>query len=72
MNIKIGGAFQRAISFLNELKNIGHDEYHIFYNVDLDREINTDVFPKTLNFTFLKIVPQDYVIEKRLSLDLML
>ena len=57
VNIKIGGAFQRAISFLNELKNIGHDEYHIFYNVDLDREINTDVFPKNFKFYLFENSP---------------
>ena len=35
VNLKIGGAFQRAVSFLKELKDIGHDEYHIFLNQEI-------------------------------------
>ena len=57
VNIKIGGVLEDDISFLNELKNIGHDGFGLFYNVDLDREINTDVFPKNFKFYLFENSP---------------
>jgi len=48
VNLQIGGAFQRAVSFLNELKEIGKDLYYILENKSI-----LNRFRKTLNFTFL-------------------
>ncbi len=50
VNLKIGGAFQRSISFLKELKEIGKDEYHIFYNKDIGKQIDVLSYPNNFNF----------------------
>ena len=52
VNLKIGGAFQRSISFLNELKEIGKDEYHIFHNENIGKQIDIACFPNNFKFYF--------------------
>ena len=52
VNLKIGGAFQRSISFLKELKEIGKDEYHIFYNENVLNQIDVKSYPKNFKFKF--------------------
>ena len=50
VNLKVGGAFQRSISFLKELKEIGKDEYHVFLNEDISKQI--DIKSYSSNFYF--------------------
>lgn len=57
VNLKVGGAFQRAISFLNELKEIGTDEYHIFYNENIWKQIDINLFPENFTFYFFENSP---------------
>ena len=57
VNLKIGGAFQRSISFLNELRSIGSDEYHIFYNEGIGKQIDVSSFPENFMFYLFKHSP---------------
>ena len=57
VNLKIGGAFQRSISFLKELKEIGKDEYHIFYNENVLNQIDVKSYPKNFEFYFFEQSP---------------
>ena len=57
VNLKIGGAFQRSISFLNELRSVGSDEYHVFYNEDIGEQIDVNSFPKNFMFYLFKHSP---------------
>ncbi|WP_417431390.1 glycosyltransferase [Halpernia sp.] len=52
VNLKIGGAFQRSLSFLNELKEFGKDKYYVFYNSDIGKQLDIESFPS--NFSFYK------------------
>jgi glycosyltransferase involved in cell wall biosynthesis len=80
VNLKIGGAFQRSLSFLNELKEIGKDEYHIFYNEDISKQLDITDFPANFKFYFFdhspaplkyrkKIVAEFNKIEKQINPD---
>ena len=57
VNLKIGGAFQRSISFLNEIKEIGKDEYHVFYNESVGKQIEIASFPNNFIFYFFEHSP---------------
>jgi glycosyltransferase involved in cell wall biosynthesis len=57
VNLKIGGAFQRSISFLKELKEIGKDHYHVFYNEDIGKQIDITCFPNNFKFYFFEQTP---------------
>jgi glycosyltransferase involved in cell wall biosynthesis len=50
VNLKIGGAFQRSISFLKELKEIGKDEYFVFLNEDISKQIDVKSYPSNFYF----------------------
>lgn len=57
VNLKIGGAFQRSVSFLREVKEIGKDEYHVFYNKEIAKQIDIDSFPENFKFYFFENSP---------------
>ena len=57
VNLKIGGAFQRSISFLKELKEIGKDDYHVFYNENIGNQIDITCFPNNFKFYFFEQTP---------------
>ncbi|MDB2442528.1 glycosyltransferase family 4 protein [Flavobacteriales bacterium] len=57
VNLKIGGALQRSISFLKELKEIGKDDYHVFYNENIGNQINITCFPNNFKFYFFEQSP---------------
>ena len=57
VNLRIGGAFQRSISFLNELKVIGKDEYHVFYNLNISNQIDIESYPGNFKFYFFEYSP---------------
>lgn len=50
VNLKIGGAFQRSLSFLNELKEFGTDDYYVFYNDDTAKQLDIKLFPSNFKF----------------------
>lgn len=50
VNIRIGGAFQRALSFVKELKEIGTDEYHIFHTEEFSEQIDIASYPDNFRF----------------------
>jgi len=56
-NIRVGGALQRAISFLNELKEFGTDEYHVFCTENVKNQIDVPSFDKRFVFYFFKDSP---------------
>lgn len=66
VNLKVGGAFQRAISFLNELKLFGEDEYHVFYNEEMKRQINFYDFPKNFIFYNFDNSPASLLFRKKI------
>lgn len=57
VNLQIGGAFQRSISFLNEIKEIGKDEYHVFYNENVKNQIDIPSFPSNFKFYYFQHSP---------------
>lgn len=66
VNLKIGGAFQRSISFLNELKEIGKDEYHIFHNENIEKQVNISSFPENFSFYFFVNSPSSLKYRKKI------
>ncbi|YCM42632.1 glycosyltransferase [Verrucomicrobiaceae bacterium 227] len=46
----LGGALQVALSFLNELKIFGQDDYHVFLSAQVEAQLEKESFPA--NFTF--------------------
>jgi glycosyltransferase involved in cell wall biosynthesis len=57
VNLKVGGAFQRCISFLKELKYIGKGEYHIFLNDDISKQIDFKSYSNNFYFYFFNNSP---------------
>lgn len=57
VNLQIGGAFQRSVSFLNELRKIGTDEYHIFYNENIAKQVDIKAFPNNFTFYYFRNSP---------------
>jgi glycosyltransferase involved in cell wall biosynthesis len=66
VNIRIGGSLQRALSFLLELKEIGKDEYHIFYNEDIGKQLYISDFPANFKFYFFSHSPASLKYRKRI------
>lgn len=52
-NIVIGGGIQVSLSFIEELKKISNNEYHIFLSKEISLQLDLDSFPN--NFKFYKI-----------------
>lgn len=57
VNLQIGGAFQRAVSFLNEIKEFGTDEFHVFYNDNIAKQVDINSFPKNFKFYYFAHSP---------------
>jgi glycosyltransferase involved in cell wall biosynthesis len=58
VNLRIGGALQRSLSFLNELKEINNDySYFVFYNRDIDKQIDINSFPPNFKFFLFENSP---------------
>ena len=50
-NLYVGGGVQVAVSFINELKNIGLDNaYHVFLSCAINEQIDEKSFPITFIF----------------------
>ena len=49
-NLKIGGAIQVAISFINECIGFSENEYYVFLSLSVAKEINHDLFPQNFKF----------------------
>ncbi|MFD0976355.1 glycosyltransferase [Salinimicrobium gaetbulicola] len=66
-NLLPGGAFQRAISFLNELKVFGQDSYLIILNHHVKNELDITSFPENYQFKLLNHSPAElkYLIQTR-------
>ncbi|CAM3965921.1 glycosyltransferase family 4 protein [Flavobacterium antarcticum] len=57
VNLKIGGAFQRSVSFLKELKEFGTDKYFVFYNEEIAKQVDVESFPQNFTFYFFEQSP---------------
>lgn len=66
VNLRIGGAFQRSVSFLKELKTWGKDEYHVFYNKDIGEQIDIKDFPCNFKFYYFDESPASLKHRKRI------
>jgi glycosyltransferase involved in cell wall biosynthesis len=66
VNLKIGGAFQRSISFLKELKEIGNDDYYIFFNENIGKQIDIKNYPKNFKFYFFEQTPASLKFRKKI------
>lgn len=66
VNLKVGGAFQRSISFLKELKEIGEDEYYIFINSRIGNQIDFSSYPDNFKFYFFDHSPASLKYRKRI------
>ncbi|MDR6968289.1 glycosyltransferase involved in cell wall biosynthesis [Flavobacterium arsenatis] len=66
VNLRIGGAFQRSISFLNEIKEFTKDEFHVFYNDEIAKQIAIDTFPSNFKFYYFDQSPASLKHRKRI------
>lgn len=66
VNLKIGGAFQRSVSFLKELRIWGQDHYHIFINNDIREQIDVRSFPENFKFYDFDASPASLKHRKRI------
>lgn len=66
VNLKIGGAFQRSISFLKELKEFGKDDYHVFYNEEIGKQIKLSDFPSNFKFHYFEHSPASIKYRKKI------
>lgn len=58
VNIKVGGALQRAISFIKDLKEIkNNNEYFIFYNKAFRKEVLIEDYPENFKFYYFEHSP---------------
>lgn len=57
VNLKRGGAQQRAVSFLKELNNLGKDNYHIFLNTEISKQISHINFGDNFQFYLFNYSP---------------
>lgn len=67
VNLKVGGAFQRSISFLKELKHIGEDEYHVFINNDISKQIDVKSYSSNFHFYYFKHSPASLMYRKSIT-----
>ena len=65
-NIRVGGALQRAISFLNELKEFGNDEYHIFQTNNVNDQIDLSSFDDRFSFYLFEESPASLKYRKKI------
>lgn len=49
-NLRVGGAWQRSVSFIEELKKFPENEYFIFYTNELKKQLDISLFPENFNF----------------------
>lgn len=49
-NLRVGGAWQRSVSFIDELKKVPENEYFIFYTDELKKQLDISLFPENFNF----------------------
>lgn len=66
VNLRIGGAFQRSLSFLKELKDFGTDEYYVFYCSRLSEQIDINSFPKNFHFFIFRKSPANLLSRSRI------
>lgn len=57
VNIRMGGALQRAISFIKELIDKSENQYYIFYNQEIGNQIDIHAFPENFKFYFFDNSP---------------
>ena len=56
-----GGGMQVSLSFLNELKNFGNDEYHVFLSEIVGLHLNKAHFPANFNFYVFDKSPAHFI-----------
>ncbi|MWB94489.1 glycosyltransferase [Flavobacterium sp. GA093] len=66
VNLQIGGAFQRSVSFLNELKTFGEDDYYVFYNENIKKQIKIEEFPENFKFYYFENSPASLKFRKKI------
>lgn len=66
VNLKVGGAFQRSVSFLNELKHLGQDEYHVFLNSEISELIDIKSYSSNFSFYFFDNSPASLKYRKKI------
>lgn len=64
-NILVGGAFQRALSFVRELKEFGKDEYHIFYRSEFSEQVDISKYPTNFYFYLIDNSPASILNRKK-------
>ncbi|MCB9022989.1 MAG: glycosyltransferase family 4 protein [Lentimicrobiaceae bacterium] len=50
VNIRVGGMLQVALSFIDELREIPGNEYHVFLSPEVERQVRKDKFPPNFRF----------------------
>jgi glycosyltransferase involved in cell wall biosynthesis len=60
-----GGGMQVSLSFLNELKNFGNDEYHVFLSESVGLHLNKEYFPANFNFYVFDQSPAHFISRKK-------
>jgi glycosyltransferase involved in cell wall biosynthesis len=67
VNLKVGGAFQRAISFLKVLKEHGYDEYHVFVNNEISSQLEIESYPSNFRFYFFEHSPASLKFRRKVT-----
>lgn len=66
-NLYVGGGVQVAVSFINELKNIGLDNvYHVYLSCVINEQIDTKSFPENFHFYIINKSPSSLKSRKKI------
>ncbi len=49
-NLRVGGAWQRSVTFIEGLRKFPENEYFIFYSDELKKQLDISLFPENFNF----------------------
>lgn len=66
-NLYVGGGVQVAVSFINELKNIGLDNaYHVFLSCAINKQVDEESFPDNFHFYLINKSPSSLKTRKKI------
>ncbi|PLX67333.1 MAG: hypothetical protein C0602_10430 [Denitrovibrio sp.] len=61
-----GGGVQVALSFINEIKDIPGNEYHVLLSQEIDRQLDSSMFPDNFYFYLIETSPAKFITRKKI------
>jgi glycosyltransferase involved in cell wall biosynthesis len=61
-----GGGVQVALSFINELITLDTNEYHVFLSLEIERQLNKNLFPNNFKFYTINKSPSKLLTRKKI------